>query len=115
MSKKSYAKIIIDLNILCPAAIKKNIEIYLDKNVSEDVIDNILIKVIEKMSIRSEIKELASEFEKFFTESELKAIIKYMKFYTLNSKPKVIEFYRELIECIQNETKKYMKDDGRKR
>lgn len=111
MSKKSYAKTIIDLNILHPDAIKKNIEIYLGKNISEEISNTVLFNVLDKMSLKPVVEELTNETEDFFTETELKTIIKYMKYFALNSKPKVIEFYKELIECIQSETKPYEKDD----
>ena len=106
MSKKSYAKIITDLIILSPDAIKENIKIFLEREVKESVIEDILFRVLDKMSQDNIVKILFEDLLKFFTETELEAIVKYMQYFQLNLKAKITPFYSKLLECIQEEIQK---------
>jgi hypothetical protein len=111
MSKKSYAKLIIDLSILPPDLIKENLKIRIGKNVSEQVLEGILIKVLEKISDNLDLEEWAKKLEERFNEKEMEAIIKYILYFKNDAKWQIENFYKELFKVITEETKPYVKDE----
>lgn len=111
MSKKSCAKLIIDLSILPPDSIKENLKVRIGENVSEHVLEGVLIKILEKVSDNLDLEEWARKVEDRFTEKEMEAIIKYILYFRNDAKWQIESFYKELFKAITEETKPYEKND----